>query len=65
MAQEFRPLSDLVAQGWEVAGYSTAYDQRRLALVHSFLLRRQKRHMALKVRKKFFGSGVTSEQIEL
>lgn len=62
MASEHRPVSERVAQGWEVLGYSVAYDG--MGVAHCFLLGRQKRHITLKIRRKPFG-GLWVEEIEL
>lgn len=56
MAEEIRPLSQLVSQGWEVLTYSSGHDAQG-AVMDCFLLRRQKLHKVLKVRKKLIGAG--------
>lgn|GEM_PF-559140 len=66
MSEDFRPLSDLVAQGWEVLGFAGgAPSQRTGRAEHAFLLRRQRQHKVLRVRRKLFGAGLTSEEIDL
>ena len=52
-----KPLSALVSQGWEVAGY-TATDFNGETAQHNFLLRRQGQHKVLTLRKKMLGDGV-------
>ncbi|MBU1385794.1 MAG: hypothetical protein KKG14_01465 [Alphaproteobacteria bacterium] len=59
-----RPLSDLVRQGWEVAGY-TVTDSGGEAWKHNFLLRRQGQHKVLTVRKKMMGDGVVASEMEV
>jgi len=51
------PISTLVSQGWEIAGYS-ATDTSGTAYQHSVLLRRQGRHKILVLRKKILGDGI-------
>jgi len=50
MADDNRPLSDLVAQGWEILNDSAA--DYGGAKTENFLLRRQKMHRVLSVRPK-------------
>ena len=50
MADENRPLSDLVAQGWEVAGFSSAHNGT--CLTHTVLLRKQRQHKILTLKKQ-------------
>ena len=59
-----KPLSDLVRQGWEVAGYSVT-DSSGETWHHNFLLRRQGQHRVLSVRKKMIGEGVVSSEMEV
>lgn len=49
MADENRPLSDLVAQGWEIQGFSSVYTGASFA--HTVLLRKQRQHKVLTLRK--------------
>ncbi|HEX8469582.1 MAG TPA: hypothetical protein VF633_00575 [Brevundimonas sp.] len=51
------PISNLIAQGWEIAGYS-ATDASGTAYQHSVLLRRQGRHKIVVLRKKILGDGI-------
>ncbi len=53
MAEE-RPLSELVAQGWEVEGFSAAPDGGGGQLL-TFLLRRQRQHRVLVLTRNVFG----------
>ena len=59
-----KPLSDLVKQGWEVAGYSVT-DSSGETWKHNFLLRRQGQHKVLSVRKKMIGDGVVASEMEV
>ena len=52
-----RPLSSLVAQGWEIVGYS-ATDASGTAYQHSVLLRRNGQHKVVVLRKKMLGDGI-------
>lgn len=61
MADDQRPLSELVAQGWEVQGFSS----EGAGAYHSFLLRRQRQHKVLVVWKRTFGGGAASKEIEV
>ena len=65
MTNTDRPLSTLVAQGWEIVDYASSYNHSSGASVDSVLLRRQKQHKILKIRKKWFGSGVVVNEIDL
>jgi len=58
------PLSALVSQGWEVAGYSASIGDSGM-LEHCFLLKRQSRCELLTLRKKMVGAGVLSEELEV
>ena len=49
MAEENRPLSELVAQGWEVAGFSSLHNGT--CVTHTVLLRRQRQHKILTLKK--------------
>ena len=65
MAAEDRPLSQLVQQGWEVVGFSAGYDRSAGMFSNSVLLRRQKAHKILKIRRKFFGRGLTFTELDV
>ena len=56
-----RPLSSLVAQGWEIVDYSTT-DASGTAYQHSLLLRRNGQHKILVLRKKMLGDGIVVEE---
>lgn len=63
MADDIRPLSELVAQGWEILNYSaTDYGG---AAVQRFLLRRQKVHRVLSVRPKLMGKGYVVTEMDI
>jgi len=53
MADDLRPLSELVAQGWEVQGFTSAHTG--MGLAHTFLLKRQRQHKVLVVSPMAFG----------
>ena len=62
---ELKPLSALVAQGWEIVGYAAGTDAKTGMHNHSVLLRRQKQHKVLQLRSKWIGKGLTSKEIDL
>jgi hypothetical protein len=62
---ESKPLSLLVAQGWEIVGYAAGRDPNSGMHAHSVLLRRQKQHKILQMRNKFFGKGQVATEIDL
>lgn len=62
--QNERPLSTLVAQGWEVIGFSSGVDSNG-SHADNILLRRQKQHKILKVRKKMLGGGVVAAELDI
>lgn len=63
MADDSRPLSDLVTQGWEILNYSaTDYGG---AKTENFLLRRQKVHRVLSVRPKMVGKGYVVKELDI
>jgi len=59
-----KPLSDAVAQGWEIVSYS-ATDYSGETYQHNILLRRQGQHRILNIRKKMLGEGVIASQLEI
>jgi hypothetical protein len=61
---ESKPLSALVAQGWEVVGYSASTDAHGIHN-HGVLLRRQKQHKILQIRNKWLGKGQVATEIDL
>lgn len=57
-----RPLSTLVAQGWEIVGFaSDGHTASGGMPLGSVLLRRQKAHKILNVRTKVFGGYAVKE----
>lgn len=60
-----KPLTTLVAQGWEIVGYSAGTDAKSGIHGHSVLLRRQKQHKVLQIRKKMLGGGLVTSEIDL
>ena len=62
---EDKPLSALVAQGWEVIGFTSARDPSWGTHAHHVLLRRQRAHKVLSIRAKAFGSGHVVKEIDL
>ena len=59
-----RPLSDLIAQGWELQHYRTTQDEGAM-LMHIFLLRRQRDHKLLVVRRKVMGDGIVAQELDI
>ncbi|HVY89674.1 MAG TPA: hypothetical protein VG942_12445 [Hyphomonadaceae bacterium] len=64
MADDNRPLSDLVAQGWEILHYAASNDTGG-AVVENFLLRRQKAHRILSIRPKMMGTGYVVKELDV
>lgn len=62
---EQRPVSALVAQGWEIVGFSSGHDLTWGAYAHHVLLRRQRAHKLLSIRAKTVGRGLVVKEIEL
>jgi hypothetical protein len=65
MDNEDRPLSTLVAQGWEIVGYAAGLAPSSHSPVQNVLLRRQKNHKILSVRPKTFGGGYVVKEYDL
>jgi hypothetical protein len=65
VADDQRPLSELVAQGWEVHGFTAGPSEHGMGFAHTFLLRRQRQHKVLVVWRKAFGGGVASKELEV
>ena len=59
-----RPLSDLVAQGWEIVHYATGHETHSGQVAEKFLLRRQRMHKLLVVRRKMLG-GFSVKDVDL
>lgn len=49
MMSDKHPLSDLVVQGWEISGFSTAYTGT--GTVHTVLLKKNRQHKIALIRK--------------
>jgi hypothetical protein len=62
---EAKPLSTLVAQGWEIVGYAAGSDAKTGMHNHSVLLRRQKQHKVLQLRNKWFGRGLVATELDI
>ena len=65
MIDDDRPLSKLVAQGWEIVSYASGHAPRSQMPVENVLLRRQKNHKILSVRRKTFGGGLVVTEFDL
>ncbi len=64
MKEVDRPLSILLAQGWELQEYRTTQEEGTM-LLHVFLLRRQREHKLLILRKKVMGPGLMAEELDV
>jgi len=64
MADDNRPLSELVAQGWEILNYTSSHDASA-GVVENFLLRKQKMHRILSVRPKMIGKGYVVKEMDI
>ncbi len=64
MADDDKPLSTLVAQGWEILHYTSGMEMNE-GHVDCFLLRRQKAHKVLKVRRKMIGKGYVVKEMDV
>lgn len=62
---ENRPLSTLVAQGWEIVGYAWGQDPSSGMAGNSVLLRRQKQHKVLQLRRRVFGRGFVASEYDI
>ena len=60
-----RPLSTLVGQGWEIVSYSSGHEPGSGAPCENVLLRRQKNHKILSIRRKTFGGGYVVKEYDL
>ncbi|MBV9549796.1 MAG: hypothetical protein JO256_09010 [Alphaproteobacteria bacterium] len=62
MSKEARPLSELVAQGWEIAGFSAVHG---VGYIHSVLLKRQGQHKVIVLSKRSLlgGTGVVEHDV--
>lgn len=61
MESELKPISDQIAQGWEIVSASTFSDASS-RIVHSVLMRRQKQHKFVIIRKRIIGQGFAVEE---
>ena len=59
-----RPLSDLIAQGWELQEYRPTQEEGTM-LMHVFLLKRQRDHKLLLLRKKVMGEGLVAQELDI
>ena len=65
MNADDRPLSTLVAQGWEIVSYASGVAPTSHTPVENVLLRRQKNHKILSIRSKTFGGGYVVKEYDL
>ena len=64
MADEDKPISTLVAQGWEIISHSGGHDSNG-SPVQSFLLRRQKLHKVVLLRRKMMSKGYAVTEMDV
>ncbi len=64
MHDDGTPLSDLVAQGWELLDYTTSHDHSGM-VVQNFLLRRLRQHRILSLRPKMIGKGFVATETDV
>ena len=62
--EENKPLSALVAQGWEIVNYSSSSDQSGY-ITQNILLRRQKQHRILSIRPQRMGKGYVVKEMDV
>ena len=65
MAHDQKPLSDLVAQGWEVLGFAGSTSSKTGQPESSVLLRRQRQHKILRIRPRMLGAGIVAEELDI
>jgi hypothetical protein len=65
VSHEQRPLSDLVAQGWEVIGFAGETSDKTGRCENAVLLRRQRQHKILRLRRRWFGGGIVVEEMDI
>lgn len=63
MADDDKPLSTLVSQGWEIINYTVAYEAE--GAMQSVLLRKLKQHKILRFRAKTFGKGYVVKEMDV
>lgn len=61
MTNEAKPVSQLVAQAWEIVDSSSCLDSYGRP-VHSVLLRRHREHRFVTISRKLIGKGVVVEE---
>lgn len=64
MNDDNTPLSNLVAQGWELLHYTSSHDQGGM-VVQNFLLRRLRQHRILSLRQKMMGKGYVATETDV
>ncbi len=64
MTEDGKPLSALVAQGWEIVNYSSSSDTSGY-ITQNILLRRQKQHRILSIRPKMMGQGYVVKEMDV
>ena len=62
--EDNKPLSALVAQGWEIVNYSSSHDTSGY-VTQSILLRRLKQHRILSIRPKMIGTGYVAKEMDI
>jgi len=67
MAEDVKPLSNLVSQGWEIVSYSNGAggEHGQVMPTENFLLRRMKAHKVVKIRKKMIGHGFVVTEMDI
>lgn len=63
MAEDDKPVSQLVSQGWEIIAFTASNEGD--GMTQSFLMRRQKQHKILRVRPKAFGKGYVVKELDV
>lgn len=59
-----KPVSDLVAEGWEIHQYSASIGDSGM-LEHCLLLRRNGEHKIVRVHNKMLGKGTVVEELDV
>jgi hypothetical protein len=66
MSNDDRPLSTLVAQGWEIVSYaSEGHAPANGVPLGNVLMRRQKQHKLVSIRSKMIGAGYVVKEYDL
>ena len=63
MSEDTRPLSELVAQGWEIAGFSSVHNG--VGFSHTVLLRRQRQHKVITLSKRAVLGGISLAELDV